>query len=122
METERNDECYRASGKAAWLRLILLGPFLLVASIVVGWGLSTAFVHGWYYRIVTPAFAGIVVGVTTRWVVGLSHCRNKGVAAVLGGMAGLLAFVSYYHMHMIAGITGCGIGSACRRLAGASRT
>jgi hypothetical protein len=101
METKDDRPHYQSSGKVDWFRLLLWSPFLLAVCAGVAWCLTRLFTTGWYYRLFVPAVAGLVVGAAVRWLVARGRCRNKILAGFIGGMAGLVAFVGYYYVHML---------------------
>src|SRR5687767_2881315 len=79
----------------ARLPLLLLLP--LPAAVLVAWLMKTAFFANWYILFLVPAAGGLVLGGVLYLAVGLSHCRNPWLAAVVGLFTGLVAFLGYYH-------------------------
>ena len=102
MDLPEDRRCYQSSANVDWARLLLFSPVLIAAVVGIAWCQAWAFLRGWYFVIVTPMIAAMLVGVAARLVIGWGHCRNKILAAFIGGMAGLIAFVGYFHMHLIA--------------------
>ena len=80
MELPEDRRCYQNSGKVDWARLLLFSPVLIAAVVGIAWCLAWAFMRGWYYVVVTPLVAAILVGVAARLVIGWGHCRNKILA------------------------------------------
>src|SRR5688572_22509659 len=87
------------SVSAARFPFLLIVPF--VAAIVVAWILKTAFFGGWYILALVPGVAGFILGGVVYGMVGLSHCRNAWLGALVGLLAGLVGFLGYYHLCML---------------------
>jgi hypothetical protein len=78
MRTDKEHESYRSSGKVNLLRLLAFTPFWLAALASIAWALFAASSRGWYIRFVMPAFAGILVGVATRWLLESADAETRG--------------------------------------------
>lgn len=92
---------YQADGKL-WLPVWILGSVAaLVAAVAVGWLLSLAFQHGFYFFILMPVLGGGILLGVLRGAVRFGHCRNRWAAAGLGLVVGLAAYVGYYEFCML---------------------
>lgn len=101
MQTLQERDRYQSDGGIMTARLPALIVLSLAAAVVVAWGLKLAFLSGWYLIILVPALAGGALGGAIYGLVGWSHCRNRGLAAVLGLIAGLTGYLGYYHLCMV---------------------
>src|SRR5438034_1237918 len=92
---------YQTDFGVSWALLptLLLGALLAAGG--VAWAFKFAFVHGWYLIFLLPAVGGLALGGALYWLVGKAHCRNHWLAGAVGGTAGLLAFLGYYHLCLI---------------------
>jgi hypothetical protein len=81
------------------LPLLVAGPVL--AAIAAAWALMFLFFQGWYLLMVVPMFGGLLIGAVLYLLVGWTHCRNSWVAGGLGLLAGLIAYLGYYHFCLL---------------------
>ena len=79
--------------------LLAGGSFL--AAMAGGWLLWRLFVVDWYLVGLVPAVFGLILGLAVGGLVRLGHCRKPGVAAALGGAAGLIMFLGYYYFSLV---------------------
>jgi hypothetical protein len=76
----------------------------LAAAVAVGYLLKVAFVHGWYLVVLAPLLGGAALGGVLYLMVGWTHCRNRWLAASVGILAGLLAYLSYFEFCLVDGM------------------
>jgi hypothetical protein len=97
MNANAHRECYRPCGRCDLSRLALLLPVAAVWSGVVGAFFFLLVSTGYYFLamavLLPAAFTAGVVGRLVRW----SHCRNRLLAAVIGGSMSLAGYVAYLH-------------------------
>lgn len=92
---------YRASGKIG-LAFLPLSMGVLVIATGLAYGLSFAFDHGFYYMIIMPLLAAMMVAGIMLLAVSWGHCRSPLIAMVVGLSAGLVLYLGRYHVDMIA--------------------
>src|SRR5262245_19337548 len=81
------------------LPLLITIPF--VTAVGVAWVLSFAFLHNWYLIMLMAIVAGLALGGVMYLTVGLAHCRNRWLAAVIGFCAGVIAYLGYFQCTMM---------------------
>lgn len=94
-------ERYQSDGGIMAARLPALILLALVAAVGLAWALKLAFLSGWYLIFLVPAVGGGALAGVLYALVGWSHCRNRGLAAVLGITVGLTGYLGYYHLCFI---------------------
>jgi hypothetical protein len=87
---------YESDFGVAWTLLPLLIAVPLAAAAGIAWLLSFAYFHHWYLIMLLPGLGGLALGGVLYGVVGLTHCRNRWLAGVVGVLAGLVAYLGYY--------------------------
>jgi hypothetical protein len=93
---------YTPSGKCDWLKLLTIAlPISLLAAFALSTAMMLAFVGGFYFFIVVPAVAGLLVGAVAAGTFRFAHCRNPYAAAVLGFFLGTIMFLGYFHFHFV---------------------
>jgi hypothetical protein len=93
---------YTPSGKCDWLKLFTIAlPFSLLAAFALAVGLMLAFVGGFYFFIVVPAVAGLLLGAVAAGAFRFAHCRNPYAAAVLGFLLGTIMFLGYFEADFV---------------------
>jgi hypothetical protein len=96
MPTVEDRSRYQSDFGISWPRLPVLVAAALLTAVVVAWGLKFTYVHNWYLIMLVPlAGGGLLAGVLYA-LVGWAHCRNSWLAAVVGVLAGLIAYLGYY--------------------------
>jgi hypothetical protein len=89
---------YTPSGNCDWIKLLTIAlPVSLLAAFGLSAALMEALFGGFYFFIVVPAVAGLLLGVAAAWLFRFAHCRNPYLAAVLGVLLGSVMFLGYFH-------------------------
>jgi hypothetical protein len=92
---------YETDSGVSWPRVpVMVGAALLAAS-VIGWLFKSAFMIGWYLIALLPAVGAAALGGVMFAVVYWSRCRNRWLAAVVAAVAGVVAYIGYYHFCMV---------------------
>jgi hypothetical protein len=100
--TSLNDrDRYRPDQRVRPTALPLLVCGALLAAAAVAWVMKLLFMHGWYLVFLVPLVGGAVLGGVLYLLVGLAHCRIPWLAAALGLVTGLVAFLGYYHLCLV---------------------
>src|SRR5262245_12713468 len=99
---------YRPGAGVSVPLLPLLVTIPLIVAVLIGWFLSFAFVHGWYLIMLMAIFAGLALAGVVYLAVGLAHCRNRWLAALLGFCAGVVAYLGYFQFTMMYHLRGIG--------------
>ncbi|HUE75117.1 MAG TPA: hypothetical protein VMP01_29885 [Pirellulaceae bacterium] len=99
---------YQRSGKVRWGRLLVLLPIPLLVAVAMGATLCWTLAAGLYYAIFTPLIVSLPLLAAAHWTVRWSHCRNVVVAALLGGLLGIVMYLGYFHAHLVS-IAGPGV-------------
>ncbi len=73
----------------------------LPVAIAVGASMNWLLHQGWYLIGLVPLVAAMLVGAAAAAGVIYSHCRNRLLAAALGGAAGLTMYLAYYYFGML---------------------
>jgi hypothetical protein len=93
---------YRPSGKCDWLKLLTIAvPFSLLAACALSVVLMEVFVGGFYFFLIVPALAGLILGGAAAALFRYAHCRNPAMAAILGGLLASIMFLGYFHAHFV---------------------
>ena len=71
-----------------------------VPGVVAAWLMSLCFNWGYYLPIIGPAFAGAVVGAALAKAVTRTHCRNRWLAGIVGGVMGVITYLGYYQFSL----------------------
>src|SRR5687768_6450329 len=88
---------YRPSGRARLLPLILGIDLLLVLSAAIAAIAYLALITGMYLVVMGQVFAVALLAWATYRLVLAAHLRNPLLAATLGGLCGLAAYLGYFH-------------------------
>ena len=95
---------YRPSG------LIDARPFAVWAAITLlasaGFAVALFLIHraGFYFVVLIPVLLAAALSGVVHLAVSKGRCRNRTAAALLGVVAGTLAYLGYYHVDMLAWI------------------
>lgn len=108
-ETSRTAYC--PTGNVNWLKFFPALAFAAGVAVLMACCLHFLRVVGFYFVLVIPALAALVVG--CAWMLGLnwSHCRSPRAASGGGVVLGLLLYFGYVHVGLIQLI---GVGNAHR--------
>jgi uncharacterized membrane protein len=91
---------YQPSGKCDWLKMLTIAlPLSLLAACLLSVVLMLVFLWGFYFFLIVPAFAGLLLGGAAAVLFRYAHCRNPHVALALGLLLGTIMFLGYYHAH-----------------------
>jgi hypothetical protein len=94
-------EQYQSDQRVPAKGLPILFVGTLGGSVLIAWLLKLLFVHGWYLLFLVPAFAGLLLGALLHFLVGWTRCRNAWLAGGLGLVAGIIAYLGYYHFCLL---------------------
>jgi hypothetical protein len=83
---------------SAWPAL-LAGTILL--ALAAGCGLWWLEEQHWYFVILVPSFAAVLIGFALAAIVALTHCRQTLAAAAAGVCAGILMLAAHYYFGMV---------------------
>ena len=83
---------------AAGVPMLICGT--IASALAAGYLLSLLFQWGWYFLILVPAAMALAMGGILHMLVAASKCRNHWLAGILGGLAGVLAYLSYFYFCM----------------------
>src|SRR5260370_40034248 len=84
---------------APGLPVLVAGP--LLAAIGVAWGPKFLYFHDWCLLVLGPVVLGLLLGGVLALLVAWSQCRNSLLAGGLGVLAGLIAYLGYYHLCLL---------------------
>lgn len=101
MPTVDERSSYQSDFGVSWLRLPALFAGALLTALAIALCLKFAFSLGWYLIILLPAVGGLALGGALHVLVGWTHCRNHWLAGCVGVLAGLIAYLGYYHFCLI---------------------
>ncbi len=91
--TQQSRAFYRPSGHVNWLKFL---PGLLASAgvaIAMAWCLFWALQRGFYLIFFAPLIAALPVAGLWYLVLTWSHCRNKGIAAVISVILGSVLYL-----------------------------
>jgi len=97
----RYRERYRNSGGFKPAHLLLWGLIAGAVAIALGVVLHLAYMRGVYIILIAPLLAGALLAGIVYLAVRQSHCRNRWMAGLVGLIAGLLLYLSYYHSGLV---------------------
>ena len=83
---------------AAGVPMLICGT--IAAALGAGYVLSLLFQWGWYFLVLIPALMALMLGGVLHMLVAGSKCRNHWLAGILGGLAGVLAYLAYFYFCM----------------------
>src|SRR6266571_930442 len=92
---------YRASGRVNW-SFVPLALGVLDISAGLAYGLYLAFDLGFYYMIIMPLLAALILAGIILLAVSWGHCRSPLIAMGVGLSAGLVLYLGRYHVDMMA--------------------
>ena len=93
---------YRPSGKCNWFKLLTVAlPLSLLGACVLAFVLAKVFIWGWYYFVIMPMVAGLLLGVQAMRLFRFAHCRNPYVAGGFGVLLASVMFLGYYHCDFV---------------------
>lgn len=83
---------------AAGVPMLFCGT--IAAALGLGYILCLLFQWGWYFLVIVPAVLALALGGVLHMLVAVSKCRNHWLTGILGGVAGFLAYLSYFYFCM----------------------
>ncbi|HZL88945.1 MAG TPA: hypothetical protein VFB96_11270, partial [Pirellulaceae bacterium] len=92
---------YQRSGKVRWGRLLWLMPIPLMVALTMAAALFWTLAAGFYYVFITPLILSLPLLAAAHLTVRWAHCRSGAVAALLGGLLGIVMYVAYFHVHLV---------------------
>ena len=92
---------YRPTGRVAWSAFVPFAALVLVVAAGLAVLLHLAFVHGYYYVVLTPALAILPLTGLVALVVGLGRCRSRALGAAFGVAAGLVTYLGHFHAGLV---------------------
>jgi hypothetical protein len=96
---------YQRTGNVNWVRFL---PWMFAAFLVSGilaCLLNLAIHSGFYFIIIIPMLAGLIMGGTLFLAVQGGHCRSRMVAGICGALMGTSVYLGYFHAGLV-GIIG----------------
>src|SRR5688572_12399760 len=97
---------YVSDGGVRLGRLWAIPAAALPAAIAVGAVMNWLLTQGWYLVGPVPLGAAMLVGAAAAVGVIFSHCRNRVLAAIFGGTAGLAMYLAYYYFGLKGALPG----------------
>jgi hypothetical protein len=97
----RDREVYQSDQGIRVGRVPVLFAGGLAAALASAWLLQVVHTHNMYFIVVAPLLAGLLTGGGLLILVAWSKCRNRGLATVLGLVAGLVTFLGYYQFCLV---------------------
>jgi hypothetical protein len=98
---EATVERYRASGKVDWGHFLPLALLVLVVATGLAFGLHFAYARGFYFVVLVPLLAAIILACFELLAITRGRCRSPGVGALLGLVAGVILYLGYYYIGMV---------------------
>lgn len=96
---------YRPSGKCDWSKLLTVAlPLTLLGAGVLAFVLRMVFVWGFYWFVVVPMLAGLLLGLEAVRLFRFAHCRNPRVAAGFGVLLASVMYLGYYHCDFVTSV------------------
>jgi hypothetical protein len=102
---------YGSSGSVDWIRYT---PLLLIAIAASALGAALLYLlltWGLYFIIIVPIIVGLGVAALVNFAVGRGHCRSRFVGALSGLICGVVLYLGYYYVGMVAAL---GFGGAAQ--------
>lgn len=103
-ETSGIRQRYVPDGNVRWERLLACSPVIFAVAIGLGWILDRVYDAGFYYFIVFPLIAGLLLNCVLYVTVRFSHCRSPVAAAGLGALSGIVALVAMLYFGMMSAV------------------
>lgn len=85
--------------KPAWLPVLMLVP--LVVGVVEAWFQKLLFDEGTYMFLLVPLIGAAFLSAIMMRLCTVSHCRNPLVVAIIGGLAGAVYYLGYFHFYLL---------------------
>ena len=92
---------YRVSGRVRWATFLPLAALALAVAVGMGFLLHAANKAGWYLIVIAPIIAAVPVAALVILAVNLGQCRNRAIGGLLGLVAGVVLYLSYYEAGLI---------------------
>lgn len=93
---------YVPSGRVDWLKFLPLLLLSLLCAAVLAAALYGLYFEGWYLIILVPAIAAMLLSVMLSFAVRAGKCRSPLLAGALGLVAGVVMYIGYYYIGMVA--------------------
>ena len=93
---------YAASGSVDWTRF---SPLLLLALLASALGAGLLYLlltWGFYFIIIVPVIFGLGVAALMNLTVAKGHCRSRFVGGLAGLVCGVVLYLGYYYVGMLA--------------------
>lgn len=100
MHVSNESQHYKPSGKIDFGRCLPLFVVALIIASVLAVLLYVLYSVGFYFVMLVPFFAALLMGLVVRWVVQGGRVRNRGLAAVVGVLLGGVMYLGAYYVGM----------------------
>jgi len=88
-------------GKVSWGQFLAAAGATLLCAGLLAFLLAVIFEAGFYFIMLTPAIAALLLSGLLFWSIRVGHCRSRPLAALIGVSGALMLYFGQYHFDMV---------------------